>query len=216
MDELTTGRLGSRSEMLDFSWPTTTVARYFPYLAQSSTNFSARFAAENWRRSAVVMNRIKELEIQTFPPRPTWLSTDRSPGKRRLIGLPRSRNGIGYGTGTSPTDDHRLKTLMAKARRAQAKGGVHMRKIPGRATCTDGLHAFSRDFVYAICSVPNRSPTRDEFTLAAHAHSLISVAVWNYFAQERRLFRLSGCDDNEHAHNRPLQPVHCLPDPAWR
>ena len=49
---------------------------------------------------------------------------------------------------TSPTDDHRLKTLMAKARRAQSRRGVHVRKKTALvaeplqallATCTDGL-----------------------------------------------------------------------------
>jgi integrase len=48
----------------------------------------------------------------------------------------------------SPTDDHRLKTLMAKARRAQVRRGVHVRKKTALvaeplqavlATCTDGL-----------------------------------------------------------------------------
>jgi integrase len=48
----------------------------------------------------------------------------------------------------SPTDDHRLKTLMAKARRAQAKRGVTVRKKTAAvaeplqamlATCTDGI-----------------------------------------------------------------------------
>jgi integrase len=48
----------------------------------------------------------------------------------------------------SPTDDHRLKTLLAKARRAQARRGVHVRKKTALlaealqallATCTDGL-----------------------------------------------------------------------------
>lgn len=48
----------------------------------------------------------------------------------------------------SPTDDHRLKTLMAKARRAQAKRGVSVRKKTALvveplqamlATCTDGV-----------------------------------------------------------------------------
>jgi len=48
----------------------------------------------------------------------------------------------------SPTDDHRLKTLLAKARRAQARRGMHVRKKTALvaeplqallATCTDGL-----------------------------------------------------------------------------
>lgn len=48
----------------------------------------------------------------------------------------------------SPTDDHRLKTLLAKARRAQAKRGVSVRKKTAAvaeplqallATCTDGV-----------------------------------------------------------------------------
>lgn len=48
----------------------------------------------------------------------------------------------------SPTDDHRLKTLLAKARRAQARRGVHVRKKTALvaeplqallATCSDGL-----------------------------------------------------------------------------
>ena len=48
----------------------------------------------------------------------------------------------------SPTDDHRLKTLVAKARRAQARRGVHVRKKTALvaeplhavlATCADGL-----------------------------------------------------------------------------
>ncbi len=48
----------------------------------------------------------------------------------------------------SPTDDHRLKTLLAKARKAQARRGVSVRKKTAAiaeplqamlATCTDGL-----------------------------------------------------------------------------
>jgi integrase len=48
----------------------------------------------------------------------------------------------------SPTDDHRVKTLLAKARRAQAKRGITVRKKTAAvaeplqamlATCTDGL-----------------------------------------------------------------------------
>lgn len=48
----------------------------------------------------------------------------------------------------SPTDDHRLKTLLAKARKAQAKRGVAVRKKTAAvaeplqamlATCTDGI-----------------------------------------------------------------------------
>jgi integrase len=51
-------------------------------------------------------------------------------------------------TWDSPTDDHRLKTLLAKARKAQARRGVAVRKKTAAvaeplqamlATCTDGL-----------------------------------------------------------------------------
>ena len=89
----------------------------------------------------------------------------------------------------SPCDDHRVKTLMAKARRGQAKRGVTVRKKTAAvseplqamlATCTDGLRGL-RDRALLLVAWAGGGRRRSE-VVGLHVEDLRSIddRVWTY------------------------------------
>ena len=89
----------------------------------------------------------------------------------------------------SPTDDHRLKTLMAKARRAQVKRGVSVRKKTALvaeplhamlATCTDGLRGI-RDRALLLLAWSGGGRRRSEVvSLRVEDLRRLDVQTWTY------------------------------------
>ena len=89
----------------------------------------------------------------------------------------------------SPTNDHRLKTLLAKARRAQARRGVHVRKKTALvaeplqallATCTDGLRGI-RDRALLLLGWSGGGRRRSEVVgLDVSAVRRLDTSTWMY------------------------------------
>lgn len=89
----------------------------------------------------------------------------------------------------SPTDDHRLKTLLAKARRAQARRGINVRKKTALvaeplqallATCTDGLRGI-RDRALLLLAWTGGGRRRSEVVgLQVDALRRIDATTWVY------------------------------------
>lgn len=89
----------------------------------------------------------------------------------------------------SPTDDHRLKTLLAKARRAQAKRGISVRKKTALvseplqamlATCTDGVRGI-RDRALLLVAWSGGGRRRSEVVgLQVEDLRAIDTTTWVY------------------------------------
>ncbi len=94
-----------------------------------------------------------------------------------------------HADGASPTDDARVKTLMAKARRSQARHGLHVRKKTALvaepleamlATCTDGLRGI-RDRALLLVAWTGGGRRRSE-VVALQVEDLhrIDAHTWTY------------------------------------
>lgn len=91
--------------------------------------------------------------------------------------------------GESPTDDPKVKTLMAKARRSQARHGIHVRKKTAvvaepleamLATCTDGLRGI-RDRALLLLAWSGGGRRRSEVVgLQVEDLRRIDVQTWVY------------------------------------